>query len=919
MPWAMLLWVLGTAVAAPDVTLVYTGGAMGAGASRYRFPLTAELDEVLQRAGGEVRAATPVHGFLVDMPSLLVATDRSVAGAAAFVDAATMSCDEPQGAWGLATEMEWLVVEVGPVSDVLDAALLGERLPLEIHRCRTPGGDEAQIVTLRGDVPKVWRHGGFDVRLGARIDVRLGGVDSEILVVGLPRQEAPRRMTRIEDLLGDYQDGLFLDGGDFVDGASSVHPGRLSAHRELGFEMLSRLGPAAAVPGATELAAGVRVWQAEIAGLDIPYVATNWVSDDPALALPTALRRTVPSDDGPVEVLILGIVDPVVSTLLPGLADEGITLRDPTEAVNETVARLVAERPADVVVAIGHLEGRTLERLRWGLIGVDLLIGDDSAATLRVNGIDADLKPLHRHQHAAPFTLPLDGVAVAELDVGSAGLERVRVSPELIGGRDPADSAVRESVSRVRLAEYPAYDKVLIPAPPDEPFRVLSEESWSRIVCEAMLEATSADVAFLPVSSGRTALGGPLTELMVADRLASLDHVEVHRVPGGKMTDLLQEAHGMDLTHCGAATDASSPKARGRYLEVERTYLVATTDRARRTSAIGPLLASAVSSLLLDRPTMRPLETADGQAVPVSLAVLEVLRRNRDSGEADWVDAMIARSPDDRTPLWLYRVRRLSVQLQQFLGIPGTAYASVPETLATSPSSFTLGTDVDMALDYGSADTLWDTRVRGVYTRLSSAGTTSETADDLRLSTSLSVPALAFPTEADFQLVPYTELLYDTEFTPAVDANFVLLPRQSDLSLTVGLSALRWTWLRRLRLGAFVNRELATLTSKPAEWGGRLEGETQWDLATGSVRLSTQWDLQLFADTAADTAADLRLRLWSEARLQLRLTRLLHAALFGQGFVIQGRIPETRQVAASWTLGFSLDVTGAFAIGRKAR
>ena len=168
--------------------------------------------------------------------------------------------------------------------------------------------------------------------------------------------------------------------------------------------------------------------------------------------------------------------------------------------------------------------------------------------------------------------------------------------------------------------------------------------------------------------------------------------------------------------------------------------------------------------------------------------------------------------------------------------------------------------------------------------------------------------------------MPYGEVLFDSEFTPGVDADGVLLTRQSDLSFTTGLSLSSVGALRRLRLGAFANRDVARFTEKPTEFGGRLEVETRIDLIKRSaLTLGTLWDIQAYADTPQDDPSDLRFRGSGEVRLTTRLVRWLGLSTWVKGLVVQGRVPETAQVGGTVAVGAALDFVGAFRLDGRER
>ena len=162
-------------------------------------------------------------------------------------------------------------------------------------------------------------------------------------------------------------------------------------------------------------------------------------------------------------------------------------------------------------------------------------------------------------------------------------------------------------------------------------------------------------------------------------------------------------------------------------------------------------------------------------------------------------------------------------------------------------------------------------------------------------------------------MMPFSEVAYDTEFTAIEVDDGGTGIKQADLSLTLGISALRTGPIRGLRLGGFVNRDMARLAEKPPEFGGALDWETFQSFGP-SVKWTTNANIAVYADTAEDDASDLRLRAMGDTRLLLPLATWLDLGAFGQVFAIRGRIPSNDMLGVSTTWGVTLDMAGAFAL-----
>jgi hypothetical protein len=351
----------------------------------------------------------------------------------------------------------------------------------------------------------------------------------------------------------------------------------------------------------------------------------------------------------------------------------------------------------------------------------------------------------------------------------------------------------------------------------------------------------------------------------------------------------------------------------------DRVYRVVTTHRATATTPIGEILTSLESTRALDRPTVSIVPSADDplRAATLRTVALESLRTVRDTpglGAEGVAQQLLVDGPSTYDPLWLLRVRRIGVQSTSFAGIEEPAFAEVPETLATSPSSYTVGSDADVAVEY-SGPSIWsDLRATGTFSRLRAGEEDpQELADDLIVSTSHSLPGLAFPSIPPLRMMPFSEVAYDSEFTAIEIEEGGTGIKQSDLSLTLGISALRAGPIRSLRLGGFVNRDMARLDEKPSEFGGAVDWETFQSFGP-SVKWTTTADIAVYADTSDDDPSDLRLRALGDTRVLLPLATWLDLGVFGQVFAIRGRTDANDILGVSTTWGITLDMAGAFVL-----
>ncbi|MFT5682990.1 MAG: hypothetical protein ACI8RZ_003917 [Myxococcota bacterium] len=885
----------------PPVEILYTGHRGGVSSGIYPFSTFRLLRKLDAEPGLELTAVEVFNGTLAQDDWLLRAADRRLGSVLALLDGSPITCGMPGPVPALVTDTDIAVLD-RPGETALFEALVGDtqgELSEHVVRvCRNDVGVEALLTGPSISEPR-WELSAFEMRKSLKLDFSDGSV---VTLTGMPIQEASRTMATLTAL--KTPGVLYMDAGDFVDGASTVRPGKLSQHRPLGFEMLRRLEPAALAPGHTELVGGAAVFLSEIEGL--PYVATNWSAAD--LALELAPYRIITTDDGR-RVGVIAVLDPQLLVDIPDLVHEGITITDPVESVQPVIDEMHAlPQPPDTVIVLTTASSEVMTELRRRLRGVDVMLGDATFATLRIEERDVIMRPLPPGVKAAPLTLSMDGVTTVRLVFDGDDLRSVVSTPQLVRGDVSQDDTVRARITATRAETYPPLDVPLVP----DLFgtQPMSQADWSQLVCEAVRSATSSDTVLLRALPPVRSLPGPLTELQLLDQLGILDQLVAYDIPGGSMTTLMDRSYGVAPVACGATV--SSKKARGRSIESDRTYRVVTTNHTIDDPQIGGLLESLKPTRLLDGPGSRPLQGADGAPLLLSQTVVDQLRGVRDSGGGPAaVSAWLESAPGAVPPMWLLRMRQVDLQLVRFQGTENDAFAEVPETLATSPSSVTLSSAADVALERSSARISADLRFVGSYASQRIIGEEfAESADDWKLSTSGTLPGLAFPATAKLSWMPYSELLYDSELTPTLDEDGAENLRQADLSLAAGLSSKSWGVLKNVRVGGFANQDIARLGDKPTEFGGKTTWETA--LKVSGLTWSTDGDLQVFASTSQDDASDLRLKFTGETRLAMPLARFLSIDLYAQGFALKGRVAANEDLGFSWTLGSSLDVSGAF-------
>jgi hypothetical protein len=915
---------------APDranVSLVYTGASFGLGLERYTFELPRRLERALV-GHGKIESLRTVHGLLAQGSSILVSPDRTAGALFDFFDedgeARGITCEIPEEAWSVRTASERMLIRVG------EEWIPGSRAPrwlktitssvapreYELRVCHNYVGKEVLLYTPASPLfrPPKWRLFDFELRRGLALELSEDGHPRSLDIVGIPSNEAARRFRLLLSAIKD-QDAIFADAGSFVDGPSRIDSGALSLHRPLAFEMLSRLGPAALVPGQSELLAGTKQLFGEAALAKIQYIAANWTSKDPRYALERSKLREIDLPfGGKLRIALIGALDPALKARVPRLKSEGISIDEPSQAVEKEIDRLVkSTAPPDLVIVLTSAGPATIESLRR-VRGIDLIIGGAQRADERTKRLVIDLAPSSR---SSATVLPLKGISLARLALalrnGRWRLASIEIAFEQTSEHLRPDARTTEVLTRVRSRAYRQLEKPLLEAKPGGALEALDEEEWHRVVCELVRRYTGADVALLPELPESDRTPGPATGVLLAERLAVLDQLATDELRGEDLASILKDPPSSIAFACGGEIRTGSPKVLGREIADERVYRIATTDRAL-SLGLEDRLESAHEDRLFEHQEATRLVERSGDPVTLRHAVLRMLREDaeRSPDRLAELAPLLIDSAKKKKSAWLLSIDRVGLQLEGLRGANDAAFSMVPDAMVSSPSSLSVGYAGDGALIYDSRDLVADARVRSRYHRLSISNNPAQTLeDDLRFSSSLSLPGLELPS-GPLAWDPYVEGAFDTEFSREHDAmTGALLPRREDLSATLGLSTEKG-WIDRLRIGALAQKDL-TRPYRRAPLGARTEAKINARLPRG-VRLKTTIDASIFGNTNADDARDLRFKAFIEARLELPLMRYFALAPYARLYAFEGRVPASDHVAASWLLGLSFDLHAAFAL-----
>ena len=309
---------------------------------------------------------------------------------------------------------------------------------------------------------------------------------------------------------------LWLDSGDALEGAEVFH--RFGGRLEL--ELLSSLGLGAMALGNHELSLdGARLAELFATAARFPVLAADLRPlADSALSgglLPSALL-----DAGGVRVGVVGVANP---TSPPNLARADnpwrLELAPDLAVAVQTAVDDVAARSA-LVVVLSHLGLDQDRELVRGTSGIDLVLGghqhlvsvepawEDDCAGAEIQarrGCSSRRVPIvHSGAYArwlsrVELTLVPDPSQPAQLELGALSLTQLPLSAEVA-----ADAQVSEFLEARRPPPEPPLG--FLPAPLRRRSALAGDSPLGNLTADAMLAATSADVALLNSSGLRADL-----------------------------------------------------------------------------------------------------------------------------------------------------------------------------------------------------------------------------------------------------------------------------------------------------------------------------------------------------------------------------------------------------------------------------
>ena len=665
----------------------------------------------------------------------------------------------------------------------------------------------------------------FSFRRGASIQYTQNKKEEKALLV----QEALFDLTRVQEYITEQKEKgfLYVDAGSFVDGWSNLPKEKLALNRPASYQTLQDLHPTALGIGKAELLDGAHTFFNEIKGKRLPYIATNWESADPSLQLPKSRTLSIGMSEGTKTIAFLSILDPSWIDELPALKRDKVQITDPIEAIRKEIAHLnTSSNPPDLVLLLTTASQDVQESIRRYTNGVALMLGDPSLATFRVVSTKTTLKNYDPLQKGAPLTLPIDGLHELNIGFEDGTPTTIETKPVHIDDTDKPNIATQSIVNDIRARIYPLFSSTILEPQGSGIKAQFSTSDWEKILCESIRYYTDADSVVIRNLPPPPSLPGSISELALLGILGSYDTLESHRLTGAKLKTLLGKTKNINSVNCGA--QASSLKSRGRSIETDQLYTIITTQKTRTQFDLDGVFQSVEKRNILDPQVMSVVQDDFGRAQTTSLVILRTLRRLREEKGLKNINAFLLKEyPAEKPPQTIIRVRKLGISTEQFGGMDNPKFASVPDTLANTASNSSLGNALDVALDYTSKTYNQDLRLRTSFGTLNTGESEQEIQDDWIVSSSISIPNIQLQLLGPLKWNMFTELLYDSEYTPTLQEDGTENPKQSDLSLSLGLTSISYKFMKSIRISGFGNRDFSIPDTPRYEFGTKFEWESK--------------------------------------------------------------------------------------------
>ena len=612
--------------------------------------------------------------------------------------------------------------------------------------------------------------------------------------IARPIGDGARRLYRLEQLRKENPLRTWVSLGNLLEGWSWVRDGP-SLHRATTLDSLQGKGPEYLVLGPADAVTPAATLAAELERLGSRTLNT--------------FERTLRPDN-----MAARLVDSHQRLALIAQTDVGAPLAPSalSKRLDQVLERLTAEGTIDRVIFVARNVQTVAPLLNDPRIQLVVLPGGLSLKPRQGSfTIPTQAEAQRRRQPPAVVRIPSNGVTELALEGSQASLH-----VHLIDEETPQIEPIARRVNALRHQLYPQLTQELLPARPGGPYK---PEHLIDLAAGVLLPAAHADALVLPPIRSMLPLLGGLSRLDLLARLSNPSPMVSLTVDGGALSAALKDQ--------GLYWRSRERLTAGRPLRLVTTEAIAEQLKGRLGSR---------SRMRLHRDGERIIpSTSSSATLPRLLLPLLEARRSRND------QARLFELPAARQRAVL-RIDRFQLSaFNQELRAP-SAHRTLEDPRTNQPSRTSLGGHADLRLIQPIDRVELNLRGTAAYTRdlfgedEGVAALDKESLDDWTLTAEI--------IRATGKVRPFTNALWDSEWTAGDPTTELDSPRQRRLELNIGVSVPKTGRLHEARLAATgsqdLTRALAADDPTPLEplpgWRLAVTAQADWRHKAGDVQ-----------------------------------------------------------------------------------
>ncbi len=502
---------------------------------------------------------------------------------------------------------------------------------------------------------------------------------------------------------------------------------------------------------------------------------------------------------------------------------------------------------------------------------------------------------------------------------------------------DPVDAVYRKKLRAFEEKQVARDGAILLPDP--EPFirahdelhplvwgdRVLDHQTWMKrerswspfvtdalwmhLVTNAMLRDRHVEVALAKDLKRGDDVLGALPRLVIEDWLATNELVLETHLTGAELVQVAARV-AKDTVQpkdflFAAGLDAKKGRIGGRAINPDESYSVAFSESVARIPELEGIFRG--KEVEADKPPLHDVVLRELQAEKDPLDLL-----------LDHSDVVV-----DKTTAGF---DELSLTGSAFRNSDNIGlFASSRETRLANPDLYQLGAHVNAFYLYDGTWIASEWRALAQYDGIvvdipGQDIPPQEQRDDIVLSSELRLNKVKLSVAGDaFQVIPFGQVAFDTEFTPVPLPNdpHKAFPHQLILRESAGLVAYPGPQIREVRLGALVQHDLSEYAADTRVGAVHHDAGV---VAGYKLRVPLFWrflydstlDLRFLVPDDDDRASDLALRMQWTHKLLLPLTEKTSLFLFVDAFVVSGKLDENKGVGWNAIAGAGIQLQELF-------